>query len=308
VNGLGAFRTGLSRLLRYRQVLLFLFGVNLLSALLLAVLPAAGVAAEFGHRPAMRLAADGVDAWLVIETLMAPLSSTVLAGGGWPELTRRLQQATLVGLTTALALPLLAWLSAAFLSGGVLLTYAEAPQPFDEFETQPFRWRRFLWGCYHWFGAFLLLGALQALASSVLFVPLAGIAVGAIAAAGRWLTWVVVPLLAAVAALWLAVTECTRIVAVVGQTRNIFRAFGGAVRFVFRNFPAVAGLYGLALAVLGSLHALYRWGLMAYLPLDWWPLVLIVQQAFILTRLGARLVRLAGSVALVRELVDLETG
>jgi hypothetical protein len=308
VNGLGAFRTGLSRLLRYRQVLLLLFGVNLLSALLLAVLPAAGLAAEFGHRPAMRLAADGVDAWLVIETLMAPLSSTVLAGEGWPELTRRLQQATLVGLTTALALPLLAWLSAAFLSGGVLLTYAEAPQPFDEFETQPFRWRRFLWGCYHWFGAFLLLGALQALASSVLFVPLAGIAVGAIAAAGRWLTWVVVPLLAAVAALWLAVTECTRIVAVVGQTRNIFRAFGGAVRFVFRNFPAVAGLYGLALAVLGSLHALYRWGLMAYLPLDWWPLVLIVQQAFILTRLGARLVRLAGSVALVRELVDLETG
>jgi hypothetical protein len=308
VNGLDAFRTGLSRLLRYRQVLLFLFGVNLLSALLLAVLPAAGLAAEFGHRPAMRLAADGVDAWLVIETLMAPLSSTVLAGEGWPELTRRLQQATLVGLTTALALPLLAWLSAAFLSGGVLLTYAEAPQPFDEFETQPFRWRRFLWGCYHWFGAFLLLGALQALASSVLFVPLAGIAVGAIAAAGRWLTWVVVPLLAAVAALWLAMTECTRIVAVVGQTRNIFRAFGGAVRFVFRNFPAVAGLYGLALAVLGSLHALYRWGLMAYLPLDWWPLVLIVQQAFILTRLGARLVRLAGSVALVRELVDLETG
>jgi hypothetical protein len=308
VNGLGAFRTGLSRLLRYRQVLLLLFGVNLLSALLLAVLPAAGLAAEFGHRLAMRLAADGVDAWLVIETLMAPLSSTVLAGEGWPELTRRLQQATLVGLTTALALPLLAWLSAAFLSGGVLLTYAEAPQPFDEFETQPFRWRRFLWGCYHWFGAFLLLGALQALASSVLFVPLAGIAVGAIAAAGRWLTWVVVPLLAAVAALWLAMTECTRIVAVVGQTRNIFRAFGGAVRFVFRNFPAVAGLYGLALAVLGSLHALYRWGLMAYLPLDWWPLVLIVQQAFILTRLGARLVRLAGSVALVRELVDLETG
>ena len=229
---------------------------------------------------------------------MAPLSSTALGGGSWPELARWLQQTTLVGLTTALALPLLAWVSAAFLSGGVLLTYAEAPQPFDEFRTQPFRWRRFLWGCYHWFGAFLLLGALQALASSVLFAPLVGIAVGAIAAVGRWLAWAVVALLAAVAALWLAVTECTRIVAVAEQTPNIFRAFGRAVRFVFRNFPAVAGLYGLALALLGSLHALYRWGLMAHLPLNWWPLVLIVQQTFILIRLGARLARLAGGVAL----------
>jgi hypothetical protein len=224
----------------------------------------------------------------------------VLEGEGWPELTRWLQQATAVGLATLAALPLLAWLPAAFLSGGVLLTYIEA--------SHPFRWRRFLWGCYHWFGAFLLLGALQALASSVLFVPLVGAAVGAVAAVGRWLTWVVVPLLAAVAMPWLALTECTRIVAVMGQTRNIFRAFGRAVRFVFRNFPAVAGLYGLALALLGSLHALYRWGLVAHVPLNWWPVVLLVQQAFILGRLGARLVRLAGGGALVRELVDWETG
>jgi hypothetical protein len=296
LNGWDALRISVSRVLRYRQMLVLLFGVNLLSALLLAVLPAVGLAAEFAHRPAIRKAADGVDAWLVIETLMAPVSSNVLKGEGWAELTRWLQQATLVGLTTLAVLPLLAWLQAAFLRGGVLLTYVEA--------SHPFRWRRFLWGCCHWFGAFLLLGALQALASGVLFVPLIGIAVGAIAAVGRWLTWVLVPLLAAVAALWLAVTECTRIVAVVGQTRNVFRAFGGAVRFVFRSFPAVVGLYGLALALLGSLHALYRWGLMAHVPLGWWPVVLLVQQAFILGRLGARLARLAGGVALVRELVD----
>jgi hypothetical protein len=300
VNGLDAFRIGLSRLLRFWQVLPLLFGVNLFSALVLAVLPAAGLAAQFGHRPAIRQMADDVDAWLVIETLMAPLSSTVIGGEGWPELTRWLQQATAVGLATLAALPLLAWLPGAFLSGGVLLTYIEA--------SHPFRWRRFLWGCYHWFGAFLLLGALQALASGVLFVPLVGIAVGAVAAVGGWLTWVAVPLLALVAGLWLAVTECTRIAAVVGQTRNIFRAFGRAACFVFRDFPAVVGLYGLALAVLGALHALYRWGLIAHLPLNWWPVVLIVQQAFILARLGARLARLAGGAALVQELVDWETG
>jgi hypothetical protein len=70
----------------------------------------------------------------------------------------------------------------------------------------------------------------------------------------------------------------------------------------------VAGLYGLALALLGALHALYRWGVMAHLPLGWWPVVLLVQQAFILGRLGVRLVRLAGGVALVRELANWGTG
>ena len=37
-----------------------------------------------------------------------------------------------------------------FLYGGLLLTYSESPQPFH--------WRRFLWGAWHWFGANLLLG------------------------------------------------------------------------------------------------------------------------------------------------------
>lgn len=304
MNGCDAFRTGVSRASRYRWVLLILFIVNLASALPLAVLPALGLAAEFGHRPAIRQAADGVDAWLVIETLMSPLSSTSLRlppappargggdGGGWPELTRRLQQMTLLGLLTAAALPLLAWLPSAFLEGGVLLTYAEAPQSFH--------WRRFLWGCWHWFGAFLLLGVAQGIASGALFVPLIAGAIGAVAAVGGWLAWMVAPLLALVAVLWLALVECTRIATVVGQTRNVVRAFGGAVRFVFRNFPAVAVLYGVALLLLGLLHAFYRWGLMSHLPLNWWPLVLIVQQAFILARLWARLVRLAGGMALYR--------
>ncbi len=290
MNGWSAFRTGLSHALRYRWVLLVLFTVNLLSALMLATLPALGLATWLGHRPAIREAADGVDAWLVVETLTAPLSGTALGEDGWPELTRRLRQATLLGLVTAAALPLLAWLPSAFLSGGVLLTYAEA--------QQPFRWSRFLWGCYHWFGAFLLLGVMQGLSFFLLFAPAIAAAVVAVAVVGGWLAWVVVPLLAFLVILWLALMECTRIVAVVGETRNIARAFGGAVRFVFRRPLPVAALYGLALLLLALLHVLYRWGLMPRLPLDWWPLVLVVQQAFILARLWVRLVRLAGGVAL----------
>ena len=296
-------------------MLLILFAVNLASALPLAVLPALGLAVEFGHRPAIRQAADGVDAWLIVETLMAPLSGTALPptsparGGGWPELTQRLRQATLLGLVTVAVLPLLAWLPAAFLSGGLLLTYADAPHPFAHKSpvrprTPPFRWRRFLWGCWHWFGAFLLLDAVQGIASSLLFVPIVGAAMGAIALVGSWLTWAIVPVLALVAVLWLALMECTRVVAVVEETRNVLRAFGVALRFVFRNSLAVAGLYGLALLLLALLHALYHWGLMVRIPLDWWPLVLLVQQTFILARLWARLVRLAGGVALYRALVD----
>ena len=197
-----------------------------------------------------------------------------------------------------MAIPVMAWLPAAFLSGGVLLTYADAQQSPGERSSLPFRWRRFLWGCWRWFGAFLLLGVVQGLASGVLFVPLIGIAVGGVSLAGGWLAWIVVPVLTCVAALWLALMEYTRIVAVIRGTRNVFRAFGDAVRFTVSDFSAVAGLYGPALLLLAALHALYRWGLMPNLSLERWLLVLVVQQAFIIARLWARLARWAGGVAL----------
>jgi len=103
-----------------------------------------GLATGMGYRPAIRQAADGVDAWLVIETLMSPLSDIAL-GDTAPESTSQLRRATLLGLLVTLALPLVAWLPAAFMSGGVLVTYAGAPSSFDKLRTTPFRWRRFLW-------------------------------------------------------------------------------------------------------------------------------------------------------------------
>jgi len=310
-RGWNAFRVGLSRAARYRRVLLILFAVNLAIALLLAVLPALGLAAGLGRRPSIRQAADGadidpdartdarstsaasaasVDAWLVFEMLLAPMSGAALGEEAWSELTRWLRQMASLGLLTAALLPIGAWLSTALLSGGVLLTYAEAPGPF--------RCRRFLWGCWHWFGAFLLLGAAQGVASLVLFVPLVGVAIAAVAAFGGWLAWVVVPLLALLALLWLALVDYTRIAAVVEGTRNVARAFGGAVRFICRRPLAIVGLYGPAILLLGLVQALYRWGLAPLLPLRWWPLVLVVRQAFILVRLWVRLTRLAGAVAL----------
>ena len=292
MTGWHAFRTGLSRALRYRRVLVILFAVNLLGALLLAVLPALGLATSLGRRPAIRQAADGVDAWLVIETVMAPLTDSTLGQGNLTsDLARGFRQAVLLGLATMVLLPLLAWLPATFLSGGLLLTYVEVPQPF--------RWRRFLWGCWHWFGPFLLLGAVQVLLSVVVFGPFIAVGVGIVAIAGAWLMWLAVPLLVVLAVVWLALFELARVTAVVGGKRNVARAFSGAGRVIWRHPLQVAVLYGLALLLLVLLHVLYRWGVMPHLRLEWWPLVLLVQQVFILARLWARLVRTAGGVALV---------
>jgi hypothetical protein len=298
-RGWNAFRSGLSQAARYRGMLLILLLVNLASALPLVALPAMGLGDVFGQRPAIQQAADGMDPWLVVETLMAPLSSAALGEDAWPHLTRRLQQVSLLGLLTIMILPALAWLSASFLNGGVLLTYTDAVRPDTPGDIlQRFRWRRFLWGCWHWFGAFLLLGAAQATVSLLVFVPLTGLALVAIALFGGWLAWALVPLLALLAVFWLAWVECTRIAAVVEGTRNVARAFGRAARFLFRHLLAAAGLYASALVLLGLLHALYHWGIMPHLALHWWPLVFVVQQAFILARLWARLARLAGGVAL----------
>jgi hypothetical protein len=292
MNSWAAFRQGLSHTVRYKWVLLILFAVNLASALVLVALPAL-LLLEPAHRPAIRQAADGIDAWLAAEIMMSPLANAAIQESIEPVLSDGMQQALLLTLGTLIILPLLAWLPANFLSGGVMLTFAEAPQVF--------RLRRFLWGCWHWFGAFLLLSVVQGIAMMVVFIPAIIIAIIIITAAGGWSAWVVIPLLIFLGLLWLAVVECTRIAAVIGQTQNIFRALGRVLSFIFRHFLAIAGLYGLALLLATLLHGLYHWGVRPYLPLSWWLLVLLVQQTFIITRLWARLARLAGATVLFQE-------
>lgn len=289
MHGWHAFRAGLGLSLRYWWLLLILYAVNVLSALLLAVLPALGLATWLGHLPVIREIADGVDAWWVIETLLSPITDTVT--GAPPQSTGSAGYTLLLGLLTLAALPLLAWLPAAFLNGGVLLTYSDHPQ-------KPC-WRRFLWGCWHWFGAFLLWGAVQAIATAVVAVPLVSAAMAVTALAGRWLAWIFVPLLAPIGVAWVALMELTRVAAVTGETRHVFRAFGEAARMVFRHPLQVIALYGPALLLLGLPHGIY-WALKPHLPLDWWPLVLLVQQGVVAIRLWARLVRLAGGTALLQ--------
>jgi hypothetical protein len=284
MNGWHALLRGISLVRRHRQVWLLLFGANLVSALLLAALPALALVSGLAQRPVVQDVADGMDAWFVLESaLSAPAASALgaeLGTGGGPG-------GVVAVLLLLAGLPLAAWLPPAFLEGGLLHTFLQAG---------PFRWRAFLRACWHWWGLFFLLAAAQGLATIFLLAP----AVIAAAVAGP-VAWIALPVLALAAVLGLALMEYTRILAVARDTRNPFRAFGLAARFVFGRRAAVAGLYALSLGMVALLHAVYRLGLMPLLPLNLWLLVLVVQQSFILLRLGTRLVRLAGAAALLRQ-------
>lgn len=285
MNGWQALLRGISLARRHPQPWLLLYGANLLSALLLAALPALALGPDLARRPVIQDVADGLDAWLVLETSLSPLASSALeapvdAAGSGPW-------AFLAGLVLLAGLPLAAWLPPAFIEGGLLLTFLQ---------PGAFRWRAFLAACWHWWGIFFLLAAVQGLATTMLVAPMA-----ALAAAAGGAAWLGLAVLALFLAAGLALVEYTRLLSVAQGTRNPFRAFTMAARFLSRRLPAVAGLYALSLASVALLHVTYRLGLMPLLPLRWWPLVLAVQQSFILLRLGTRLMRLAGAAALLRQ-------
>lgn len=287
-----ALRSGIIRALRYWQVLVVLYLVNLITALLMAALPAYSLI-EPAYRTAIHDAAQGVPAWMALETMLAPLIAMNL--GGSPGLQG--QGLWLLVYSLAGILPFAAWIPAAAVSGGALLVYAEAPQPF--------RWRRFWWGCWHWFGVFLLLGLAQGLLTLALFLPLILAGGFAMAAAG-WTLWIVLPLLALLAVVWLAWMEGARLFAVAGGTRNVAAGFGRAVAATFRRPLLFGGFYVLAALLLFGLHALFRLGLMPVLPLHWWLLVLVLQQAFILSRLLARASRWAGGMQAARSMLAVQ--
>jgi hypothetical protein len=285
MGGWSAFRRGLGLARRYPRLLVILYAANLLAALLLAALPALVLTQEAGHRPAIAEAADGLDAWLWIETLVQPQTGQDLAEGT--------ATAALLVLLLAVALPFAAWLPAAFLNGGLLLTYHEAPAEF--------RWRRFLWGGWHWWGTFLVLGLIQALGAVLTLGALAAVAALLAGLLGSWVVWPVAAAGGLAAFLGLGWAEWARIVAVAEDTRNPLQALGRAARFLRRRPGPAAGLYGLSLLLAALLHAIYRLGLMPLLPLEKWLLVLAVQQSFVLGRLAIRLARLAGGTALLAQ-------
>jgi len=281
-----ALREGFARLRRYWPALLAAYGVNLISALLLALFPALGLLGA-AQRPALAEAAHGISANMVIDFMG---SGILNATQGLTPDGRAFQWAALWALVTAAVLPFVAGLPAAFLNGGLVLAYVESPARFT--------WKRFLWGCWRWFSAFLMLGLGQVLVTLLVGVP-AIILIGLASGRAPWAVGGLALILALALAVSLALFELAGVWMVSRGSRNFARALWQALVYLVRHAGALAVLYALALGGLGLVHALYLWGIWPRLPLEVWPVVLVAQQAFILLRLGARLLRLSACAVLM---------
>jgi len=283
---LAALSEGFRRVRRHWQVLLIAYGVNLVSAGALAFFPALGLF-QAAYRPALAEAANGISARMVVDFLGAGITNATL--GINPD-GRVLQLAVLWALVAAAVLPFLAGLPAAFLNGGLVLTYVESPAPL--------RLRRFAWGCWHWFVPYLVLGLGQVLFSALAGVPVV-LAVAASWPRAPWVAAVVGAALAAALVAILALFEVAGVWMVSNGSRNLARAVRASFSYLVKSAGPLAVLYAVALAGLGLAHVLYTWGLWPRLPLAVWPVVLVAQQAFILIRLAAHLLRLGGCAAIV---------
>lgn len=285
MNGARIFRGGIGYMLQRWQLLIPFYALNLFSALILILLPAILLIAP-AQRPTIRDAANGVDGWMILDILMSPLTSQILE---IKESDSTLQLATLVGVITLAVIPTIAGVANAFLNGGILLVYHK--------QTQSFQWQRFVWGCWHWFSAFLLLGLTQFMLVLVIFGTLISGAITLIGLA-EWTTWIVIPILILLMVLWLGVMELTGAQMIVGSTRNFARAFFDSLRGIVRRPIHFLVFYGLVTLTLIAAHLIFNF-VMPYVPLSWIPLVLIIQQGFVIARLGLRLVRAAGCIILI---------
>ena len=282
-GALAALAFGARRVVQFWPVLLWMLLGTLLSAGSLALVPALNLF-NLAHYPVIAQMAAGVRAWQVVD-LAGIIAAAQSAGGGSP-----LFGSLAIVLLGFAILPLVGGLVTAFLYGGVLLTYKEA---------QPFQLRRFLWGCWHWFGGFLALGLIQALLFFGLYFLLISLAVFLVRL-GPVGTGAAVVILLLATGLWLMVSELARVRLVLNDTRNPFRGIGLAFGDLFhRHALALLGFYAAALLLLLGVQAVFRLGINPRVPLDSLLLALVVQQGFILARLFCRALRLAGLMRLL---------
>lgn len=284
LSAFGVLLRGAKLALRYWPVWILMFLGTLLPALLVSLVPALDLM-DLAHRPVIQRMADGIPSWMVIDLIGLMTGGAVLPGAK--------EAANTISLLAigVILMPALGGLISAFLYGGVLLTYREAPEPF--------RLSRFFWGCWHWFGGLLLLALVQALLFLFIFVPLAGglFALGTLGTVAQVIAVVLFVLLLVV---WVMVFELARARMVATGTRNPFMGIGRAFKQIFRQPLALFAYYAVALLVLLVVQALFRWGINPNVSLGALLLAVIIQQGFVLLRLFARAMRLAGLMVIAK--------
>jgi hypothetical protein len=314
-----AFRKGWVRSVLYWQVLGVLFLVNLLAGLVLAAIPAAELLGP-AHYTAIQDAAAGVPAWMAIEILFNPVGNLGLQAGANSRAISPFLQTALVSILVSLVLlPALSWIPGSLVSGGLLLTYTgslagqprregpgnsmpaidEEPREASTPERQPFSWKRFFEACWRYWGAFLLLGLVQTLLSLLVIFPLLVVFLILVSLA-FWSAILLVPAFLWLIVLWTGFIELGQVYLVAGERRGLGVALRSALRLLRQRMGSLTVYYLLSLGLLLAIHLVFRAGLFPHLPLAFWPLVLIFQQAFVFLRLWARASRLAGDVEFVK--------
>lgn len=306
---LGALIQGARRAARLWPVLLLMLLGTLLSAGLLALIPAQTLL-DLSRRPVIADMAAGIRAWKIID-LFGQIGGMQVGSTSSPAST----QFFLLLLGFAV-MPLVGGVVSAFLYGGMLLAYSESAASdrlaawrsaagladqtnlAAEPQAERFSLRRFLWGCWHWFGGYLALALIQALlffGAAFLTVTLAMFLFrqGPAGTAGG------IALLVVVLVLWLMLFELARVRMVLNGTRNPFRGIGLAFGDLFRRPLALLAFYTAALLVLMAVQVVFRLFINPNVPLELLLLALLVQQGFILLRLFLTGARLAGLVDLL---------
>ncbi len=311
---LGALIQGARRAARLWPVLLIMLLGTLLSAGLLALIPAQALL-DLSRRPVIADMAAGIRAWKIVD-LFGQIGGMQVGSTSSPAST----QFFLLLLGFAV-MPLVGGVVSAFLYGGMLLAYSESAAKDRLAAWRSVAWRatagvadetnlaaepqaerlsprRFLWGCWHWFGGYLALALIQAL----LFFGVAFLTVtlavflfrlGPAGTAGG------IALLVVVLVLWLMLFELARVRMVLNGTRNPFRGIGLAFGDLFRHLLALLAFYTAALLVLLVVQIVFRLFINPNVPLELLLLAVLVQQGFILLRLFLTGARLAGLVDLL---------
>lgn len=281
-----ALRSGIGMALRYWQALLWMLAGTLFTGVILAILPALNLL-DLAHQTVIARLADGVDTWQIVD-LISLVNTSQRMGTALPP---DLQGGALSLALMVLLLPLLGGIMSALLYGGVLLTYHETPAPFQA--------RRFWWGCWHWFGTFLLLALIQSLLLLLTVIPLVFLSGWLLAGIGPVGSVIVAGLVALALLIWLMLFELSRVHAVAANTRSPFRGMSLAIETLANFTGPLLVFYLLSILVWAAVHAFFRLGVLPLVPLGALPLALLAQQVFILARLFITALRLAGlSVAI----------
>lgn len=271
-------RKGIHLAARKPKSLVFLYLINLISAVLLALLPASDLFA-FAHKPVAAQAANGIPSWMILESLTSAINQTAQAS----PLHKNPFFNPLSILLIISLLPPLSGLPTWLLGGPFYDLTREEATPV----------KIFLANSWHWFLPFsafsiilAIIGALSiALFSFAAFVlyPLLG-------------DWILLPLGIFGFIFWLILYmwgEIVRMKVVYQRRRNIFRQWLPAITFLFRNISPVAVLY-FASTILVPLTSYGLGGLLlSNIPLSWWILVLVLQQSLIVLRLLIHVTRWA---------------